>query len=84
MGYRSLLLLSLLLLSACGPRATYIQGGQGSSATLEINAMTGNGKVTMTGPFTYCSESIVSKRSPSGTLCGALYEEDAKAEPAKP
>lgn len=74
---RILSLCLLLLCSACGPKATYIQGGQGSSATLEINAMTGNGKVTMTGPFTYCSESIVSKKAPSGTLCGALYEAEA-------
>ena len=77
------LLLGLLLLSACGPKATYINGGQGSSATLEISAVTGSGKVTMTGPFTYCSESLVSKRGPNGTLCGALYEEE-KPEAKQP
>lgn len=77
------LLLCLLLLSSCGPRATYIQGGQGSTAALEINAVTGSGHVTITGPFTYCSEAIVSKRAPSGTLCGALYE-DGPAEPPQP
>lgn len=80
---RLLLLLCLLLLSSCGPRATYIQGGQGATAALEINAVTGSGHVTITGPFTYCSEAITSKRAPTGTLCGALYE-DGSAENAKP
>lgn len=44
-----------LLLTACsGPKATYIQGGQGSSVQIEAN-MTG-GHVILTGPFVYCSD----------------------------
>ena len=47
--------LFVLLLSACsGPRAAYIQGGQGSSVQIEAN-MTG-GHIILTGPFVYCSD----------------------------
>ena len=45
----------LMTLAACsGPKATYIQGGQGSSVQIEAN-MTG-GHVILTGPFVYCSD----------------------------
>lgn len=69
------LCLLLLLLSGCGPSAVYLQGGQGSTATLDVSAMTGAGKVVITGPFVYCAERIVSDEAqapPTGGLCAGL------------
>lgn len=55
MNYYYLLIPLFLVLAACsGPKATYIQGGQGSSVQIEAN-MTG-GHIILTGPFVYCSD----------------------------
>lgn len=51
----------LLLLSACAPKATFIQGGQGSSVQIEAS-MTG-GHISLTGPFVYCADSIGGKKA---------------------
>lgn len=55
MNYYYLLIPILLVLPACGgPKATYIQGGKGSSVQVEAS-MTG-GHIILTGPFVYCSD----------------------------
>lgn len=50
-----------LLLSACAPKATFIQGGQGSSVQIEAS-MTG-GHISLTGPFVYCADSTEAKNA---------------------
>lgn len=74
---RFIALCGMLFLTACGPSATYIQGGKGSSASLDISAATGSGKVMLTGPFVYCSEKSITTRAAKpaiGNLCPPLYE----------
>ena len=71
----------LVGLVGCGPKAVYIQGGQGSSASLDVSAATGSGRIVITGPYVYCEERIVSKTAteqPTGQLCQPL--QPAKAQ----
>ena len=50
-----LLLLSLISLTACSPKAVYIQGGEKASATIDVSAV--GGKIELRGPFVYCGDS---------------------------
>lgn len=54
----------VLLLSACGPSARYINGGQGSSASIDVSVTTGSGKIMLTGPYIYCEERDTTTHEP--------------------
>lgn len=60
MNYYLLLLFQILVIG-CTPKATFIQGGQGSSVQIEAS-MTG-GHISLTGPFVYCADSIGGKKA---------------------
>jgi hypothetical protein len=65
----------LATIGCAGPKAVYIQGGQGATASLDISVATGSGKISLTGPFTYCEERIYSRDAnnpPTGNLCEPL------------
>lgn len=71
----ALMCLAVVSMIGCGPKAVYIQGGQGSSASLDVSAATGSGRIVITGPYVYCEERIVSKTAteqPTGQLCQPL------------
>jgi len=70
-----LLIAVLLTLSACTPKATFIQGGPGSSASVDVN-MTG-GRIILTGPFVYCADSAT-KKDPGSTLLNCPIVETVK------
>jgi len=73
--WMSLAIVGLITMVGCGPKAVYIQGGQGSSASLDVSAATGSGRIVITGPYVYCEERIVSKTAteqPTGQLCQPL------------
>lgn len=58
---RTIVIATMLLLSACAPKATFIQGGHGSSVQIEAS-MTG-GHISLTGPFVYCADSTDTKNA---------------------
>lgn len=72
---RYVAIMALLLLSACAPKATFIQGGQGASVQIEAS-MTG-GHISLTGPFVYCADSTDTK-SAGKTLLNCPIVEPAK------
>lgn len=67
------MVLCLLMLSGCGPKAVFISGGQGSTASMDVSPMTGSGRISITGPFVYCSERNFTlddvEANPTGKLC---------------
>ena len=53
----TLILTFMLTVGCVGGKAIYIQGDKGANATIEVS-MTG-GRVSLQGPFKYCSEPVI-------------------------
>ena len=66
----ALLLLSLVPLTACSPKAVYIQGGEKASATIDISAV--GGKIELRGPFVYCGDSTATGNGDTLLNCPAI------------
>ena len=76
MRLSSIIILSLLLTGCVSSKAIYIKGEDGAKAVMEVT-MSG-GRISLDGPFTYCSEPAVvngdnGKFSPD-SICAALLE----------
>lgn len=54
-----------LLITACAPKAVFIQGGEKASAVIDITAT--GGKIELRGPFVYCADSM-KEDNPGATL----------------
>ena len=77
------MLVLLLLLGGCSAaKATYMKGGDNSMAVIDVT-MTG-AKITINGPFTYCSEPAVMATDPQtavpDSICVTLIGGEEKPE----
>ena len=82
MRFLSIIALSLFLVGCTASKAVYIQGGDKANVTIEAS-MTG-GRVTLNGPFKYCSEPAVitdnGKFAPDSICASLLVDEETVVE----